>query len=115
MSSSKQHSHHVDFDNVVEKYMVCAPQLLHFDEAGNPLWLNGWLAADKYSKDIDVGVFEVFVKEPEGKKDEAEFWDLKDANVCCLTAASYEKVSAEDKRTLEMMASLAMKVERDLY
>jgi alpha 1,3-mannosyltransferase len=31
-------------------YTVCAPQLLHTDVKGKPLWFNGWLLQSKFAE-----------------------------------------------------------------
>jgi alpha 1,3-mannosyltransferase len=111
-------SHHSTPPSRPENYTVCSPQLLHFDQAGKPLWLNGWLGSDKYadSLDIDVSAFEVFIKEtPKLKASKEEMWRVQGANVCCLTAATFTEISEEGKQVLEMIASLVRQIDRTTY
>src|SRR2546423_3035583 len=43
------------------KYTICAPQLLHLDTNGRPMWFNGWVLANKFSKDKHFGRSEVYM------------------------------------------------------
>lgn len=99
-----------------QNYTVCSPQLLHYSTSGKPLWLNGWLSADKFAHpdELDAGAFQVHVKEPEVKDKGVEPWELKENNNCCLTADSVEKVTKEDKEILEMLIDIAKDVEWDI-
>jgi hypothetical protein len=52
-------------DSPVTNFKICAPQILHLDTAGQPLWLNGWLLPNKFSNDNQQqpGKFDGFIKE----------------------------------------------------
>lgn len=99
-----------------QNYTVCSPQLLHYDIDGKPLWLNGWLSADKFAhaNELDANAFQVHIKEPNVKDKGVEPWQLKENNNCCLTADSVEKVTMGDKEILEMLIDIAKKVEWDI-
>jgi hypothetical protein len=63
------------------KYQVCSRQILHFDQKGKPLWVNGGLKESKYEKS-SMAVMKEYVKEPGD-------WDLlTGGNLACLTTSS---------------------------
>ena len=116
-------SEHVSLDPITgvprtysQNYTVCSPQLLHYDTDGKPLWLNGWLSADKFAhaNELDANAFQVHIKEPDVKDKGVEPWELKENNSCCLTADSVEEVTEDDKEILEMLIDIAKKVDWDI-
>lgn len=54
-----------------EMYTICAPQLLHLDRSGRPLWFNGWLLPNKFDKgkNREPSRFEAFLREPREIRD----------------------------------------------
>ncbi|CAD0113235.1 unnamed protein product, partial [Aureobasidium uvarum] len=94
-----------------QNYTSCSPQLLHLDTEDRLLWLNGWIARSKFSEteDLSIDSFEIFMKEPPRKdlSNKKKIWQLKQDNVCCLTADSYTEITEKDKQTLEMIISFA--------
>ncbi|KAL4793108.1 mannosyltransferase putative-domain-containing protein [Aspergillus venezuelensis] len=66
------------------RYRICAPQLLHLDREGRPLWFNGWLLPTKWDKDKQPAKFEAFMQEPTDH--DGSPWELHEHNVCCLTS-----------------------------
>ena len=86
---------------------VCAPQLLHLDLSGKPLWFNGWLYHNKFAgREKQGGRFEVYMKEPREVL-EPGAWQLEEGNVCCLSNKEVFEFSAEEKGKLEMMIGYA--------
>ena len=88
---------------------ICAPQLLHLDIDGRPLWFNGWLYQNKYAGRNRVGGrFDYFLKEPREVL-EPGAWQLKQGNVCCLSNRQPFEFSQEERNTLEMLIDFARK------
>ena len=86
---------------------ICAPQLLHLDLSGKPLWFNGWLYHNKFAgRAKQGGRFEVYMKEPREVL-EPGAWQLEEGNVCCLSNREVFEFSAEEKRRMEMMIGFA--------
>ena len=86
---------------------VCAPQLLHLDLSGKPLWFNGWLYHNKFAgREKQGGRFEVYMKEPREVL-EPGAWQLEEGNVCCLSNKEVFEFSSEEKGKLEMMIGYA--------
>ncbi|KAJ5098009.1 alpha-1-3-mannosyltransferase [Penicillium argentinense] len=90
-------------------YTVCAPQLLHLDRMGRPLWFNGWLLENKFA---EAGKrrpvkFETFVRE-EGREPN---WELKEGNVCCLTSKKMFSLSQEESDILDMIIAAGRRAE----
>ncbi|PLN79941.1 mannosyltransferase putative-domain-containing protein [Aspergillus taichungensis] len=82
------------------QYTICAPQLLHLDEDGKPLWFNGWLLANKYSgKKNEPARFETYIQEPREVRDPGA-WQLHSDNICCLTAENAANFTEQEKDTL---------------
>lgn len=98
----------------LERHTICAPQLLHLDTKGKPLWFNGWVLDNKFvdKSHQRFATFENFVVEPpewEGQ----EPWQLQHDNMCCLTTNPSLKFdfSKEEKETLDMIIRRAREVE----
>ncbi|KAH8803241.1 mannosyltransferase putative-domain-containing protein [Xylogone sp. PMI_703] len=93
---------------------ICAPQLLHLDMEGRPLWFNGWILNNKFAdkKQRSSSNFDVFLIEPTDKR-EPDAWQLQEHNEACLTADEANKFSEEEKETLDMIIALAK--EQDAY
>jgi hypothetical protein len=95
-----------------QNFTVCAPQLLHLDTDGKPLWFNGWLLRNKFAdkKKKKTGEFEVYMVEPkpgeEGEESDEDAWKLIDDNICCLTAEKTVDFSADERETLNMLVEM---------
>ncbi len=96
-----------------ESYTICAPQLLHLDVDGSPLWFNGWLQDNKFAdkKKRKFGKFEHYLIEPRDIR-EPGAWQLEESNMCCLTTDPDLKrdFTREEKDLLEMMIQQARDV-----
>jgi len=94
-------------------YSICAPQLLHLDLEGKPLWFNGWLLDNKFAdkKQKKFGKFEHYLIEPRDIRDPGA-WQLEESNMCCLTTDAPLKrdFSPEEKSILAMMIQQAKDV-----
>jgi hypothetical protein len=85
-------------------YTVCAPQLLHLDTSGRPLWFNGWLLPNKFEEYgfREPAQFDVFLHEPRERRD-PEAWELRESNVCCLTADQFFEFTKGERAALDMI------------
>jgi hypothetical protein len=84
-------------------YTICAPQLLHLDRSGRPLWFNGWVLPNKYQgKNREPTDFQAFLREPRGRR-EPDAWQLHEHNVCCLTSEYMSEFSADERAVLDMI------------
>lgn len=92
------------------KYTMCAPQLLHLDINGRPLWFNGGLSNNKFSKRQTFGRFEVYMKEPR-EIQEPGAWDIGKDNMCCLTNDEVFTFTEGEKDVLRMMIGMAKRVQ----
>lgn len=92
------------FGLVPANFTICAPQLLHLDVAGRPLWFNGWLQPNKFSEDGQPAEFEAFITEP---KDEPGPWKLGDSNSCCLTSDHVSNFTRGEKKALKWIIETA--------
>ncbi|KAF7183913.1 hypothetical protein CNMCM7691_004335 [Aspergillus felis] len=81
-----------------EMYTICAPQLLHLDRSGRPLWFNGWLLPNKFDKDknLEPSRFEAFIREPRELRDPGA-WQLRENNICCLTSEHRGEFSLDER------------------
>ena len=105
-----------EIDNASESssapnFTICAPQLLHLDTEGKPLWFNGWILNNKFAdhKHADNSKFEAYLKEPSEISD-PEAWQLAEDNRCCLTASEQYQFTDEETQTLDMIIDVAAKV-----
>lgn len=100
-------------DEEPSTYSICAPQLLHLDLQGKPLWFNGWLLDNKFAdkKQKKFGKFEHYLIEPRDVRDPGA-WQLEESNMCCLTTDAPLKrdFSPEEKAVLAMMIQQARDV-----
>lgn len=106
----EDHSTFEDVKDTIKKpdnYTICAPQLLHLDREGRPLWFNGWLLPNKFEpgKDQVAANFEAFLPEPREVREPTP-WQLMESNVCCLTANYYSEFTREERDVLEMIIDL---------
>ncbi|KIV87284.1 hypothetical protein PV11_02839 [Exophiala sideris] len=96
-----------------ESYTICAPQLLHLDLDGKPLWFNGWLQDNKFAdkKRRKFGKFEHYLIEPRDIR-EPGAWQLEESNMCCLTTDPELKMdfSKDERALLESMIKQARDV-----
>lgn len=99
---------------LLERHTICAPQLLHLDADGKPLWFNGWVLDNKFADKSHkhFATFESFLVEPpvwEGQ----EPWQLQQDNMCCLTTDPSFKsdFTNAEKETLDMIVRRAKEVE----
>jgi len=91
-------------------YTICAPQLLHLDVNGKPLWFNGWLLHNKFADKAKkrFANFDHYLAEPRDIR-EPGAWQLAQSNMCCLTTDPDKKFefTAEEKAILKMMTDRA--------
>lgn len=97
-----------------DNYTICAPQLLHLDVAGKPLWFNGWILDNKFADKShkQFATFEDYVVEPHNWVGE-DAWQLQQDNQCCLTTypgLKFEFTKAE-KGVLSMIIERAKDIE----
>ncbi|KAL4953569.1 mannosyltransferase putative-domain-containing protein [Aspergillus filifer] len=83
------------------RYRICAPQLLHLDRNGRPLWFNGWILPTKWDKDKQPAKFEEFLREPTDH--EGSPWELHEHNVCCLTSEDKMDFSLKETKILDQI------------
>jgi hypothetical protein len=110
----EKHTHELrDLDSEARKetFSICAPQLLHLDVAGRPLWFNGWLLPNKFSDDPTLRPvnFESFIVEPSVIKDPGP-WELKLNNVLCISSEHIFNFTTAEKRTLDTTIEIAKRV-----
>jgi hypothetical protein len=74
-------------------HKLCSTQMLHFDHNTKPLWFNGGLYANKFSKHWGLGKFTHYIH---GKKAK---WSLGEANWVCM--------DSEDGEVLALSAATA--------
>lgn len=103
----------LDLQSAPSNFTICAPQLLHLDTDGRPLWFNGWLLDNKFAdkKKRAPAVFEAYLIEPPdpaGGEDDA--WKLEENNICCLTSNEFFGFSETEKETLDMISGIAKDV-----
>lgn len=93
---------------VPTNYTICAPQLLHMDGKGNPLWFNGWLARNKYKDPAqsEAGVFEVYNREPE-MASKSDAWQVGINNMVCLTTDGVMMFKAKERKHLDSVIEIA--------
>ncbi|KAK6360733.1 hypothetical protein TWF730_006860 [Orbilia blumenaviensis] len=99
-----------------EKFTICAPQLLHLDRDGKPLWFNGWILNNKFEekkKQRKANNFEFYLREnPKPDPDTIggqDQWQLQENNICCLTTNESAQFTTEEKATLAMILDFAYK------
>jgi hypothetical protein len=97
-----------DHEVPAANFTICAPQLLHLDRDGRPLWFNGWLLNDKFTTS-EYNRFEAYMKEPR-EVTEPGAWQLKEDNLCCLTSNETSTFSEDEEDVLEMIIDLAKAV-----
>jgi len=91
-------------------YTICAPQLLHLDRSGRPLWFNGWILNNKFDNlHVRLAKFEYFMKEQREDEGDAE-WSLEKNNICCLKSDEIFTFSKTEKKTIRDMISIAKDV-----
>lgn len=93
----------------IGKYTMCAPQLLHLDINGRPLWFDGGLSNNKFSKQKTFSRFEVYMKELR-EIQEPGAWEIGKDNICCLTTDKVFKFTRAEKGVLEMIIGMAKTV-----
>lgn len=95
-------------------FTICAPQLLHLDLTGKPLWFNGWVLDNKFADKShkQFAAFEDYVVEPHNWEGD-DAWQLQQDNQCCLTTypgLKFEFTKTE-KEILGMIVERAKAVE----
>ncbi|KAJ5568063.1 putative alpha-1-3-mannosyltransferase [Penicillium hetheringtonii] len=93
----------------LKEYTICAPQLLHLDRMGRPLWFNGWLLENKFAAagEKRPAKFEAYVRE-EGREPD---WQLKESNLACLTSSKVFSLSQEETGVLDMIIAMGRRAE----
>lgn len=96
-----------------DNYTICAPQLLHLDTDGKPLWFNGWLLDNKFADKSKkrFAEFKSYLVEPRDIRDPGA-WQLAESNLCCLTTDADKKFDfeEEDLATLKMIMDRAIEI-----
>ncbi|EPS38152.1 hypothetical protein H072_8154 [Dactylellina haptotyla CBS 200.50] len=90
-----------------QHFEICAPQLLHLDVEGNPLWFNGWILMNKFEEDVakrQAGTFTNYIREKPTSKHQ---WQLKHNNNACLAADSSFMFTPAEKGALEFIMTEA--------
>lgn len=89
---------------------ICAPQLLHFDRNGKPLWFNGWILVDKFALVNQTLLdFQGYMLEPTRLR-EPEAWQIGDHNMACLTNDQSGEYTNTEKRILEETIETAFEI-----
>lgn len=83
-----------------DNYTICAPQLLHLDTDGKPLWFNGWLVRNKFvdKSSRKFANFQSYLIEPRDIR-EPGAWQLASDNICCLTSDADKKFDFDEVET----------------
>jgi alpha 1,3-mannosyltransferase len=93
-------------DNVT----ICAPQILHLDRDGAPLWLNGWILTDKYEKNNQTLVdFRHYMPEPTVLTSPGS-WSIGEHNMACLTARQTFDFTIAEMEILDQTIQTALEV-----
>ena len=97
-------------DEPPTNFTICAPQLLHLDVNGRPLWFNGWLLHNKFAEKHKkrFAKFDHYLIEPKEVR-EPGAWQLAESNMCCLTSDADKKFefTKEETATLQMIMDRA--------
>lgn len=100
-----------------QKFTICAPQLLHLDMEGKPLWFNGWILSNKFEenkKKRTGSTFEAYLREPreDEKKEEGEEdpWQLQQHNEACLSAKEEYRFEPSEQAVLNDIIEEAKRV-----
>lgn len=89
---------------------ICAPQILHLDRDGAPLWLNGWILTNKFDTENQTLIdFHQYMPEPTDVK-RAGFWSLKESNTACLTACQSFGFTTTEREILDDVIQIALEV-----
>jgi hypothetical protein len=97
----------VTTDEKSEKKHICARQLMHVDDKGVPMWINGGIAELKYEEDSPVAKLENYITEdvehPGG-------WDLKASNMACLDVrGKVQKFSKDIEASILMSGAILLR------
>jgi hypothetical protein len=93
---------------------ICAPQILHLDLDGSPLWMNGWILKDKFDPENQQLLdFSHFMTEPTALTD-PESWYLGKHGVACLTGYQTFNFTNAEKRMLDDAAKIAVDAGADI-
>jgi len=95
---------------------ICAPQLLHLDRDGRPLWFNGWILDNKFTdsntaKVKDLSKFDVFMAEKLTDGSTGD-WTLEQNNMCCLQGSreDVQQFTKGEREVLDMILGVAKEV-----
>lgn len=93
-------------------YTICAPQLLHLDRQGKPLWFNGWILENKFTEPGQLPSLSSFNAYMREKREDDSYgdWTLQESNMCCLRSDKLHKFTAKEKDTLKMIVATAREV-----
>ncbi|TQN66653.1 putative alpha-1,3-mannosyltransferase MNN14 [Colletotrichum shisoi] len=96
--------------------LICASQLLHLDNEGKPLWLNGWLLENKFQgPESGFAKFESYLVEPsDASLRNPGRWRLYKGNRFCMLGDADKKFdfTLEETTNLEMIVERAKEVNR---
>lgn len=92
-------------------FTICAPQLLHLDFEGTPLWFNGWLLKNKFADKSKktFASFDHYLIEPKDSREPTP-WQLAESNMCCLTANEKHNFTAQEQQVLQMIMDRAHEI-----
>ncbi|KAJ5466632.1 hypothetical protein N7539_009588 [Penicillium diatomitis] len=98
-------------DTSKKTFSICAPQLLHLDVDGRPLWFNGWLLPSKFSDDprLQPVNFTSFIVESADSENPSP-WEVKEDNVLCLSSEKVVELTLAEKESLDSTVRTARKV-----
>lgn len=93
-----------------KKPAVCAPQLIHLDRDGKPLWFNGWISKTKDDL-TDWQQFDVYLQEPDetGRANKNNPWSINPGNVVCLESNDTHAFTEKESAILDGFLDLAKK------
>lgn len=99
------------FDSVgLPKHKMCAPQLLHLDTQGKPLWFNGGLVQNKFldRRQWKFNTWSTYLIEPRDIR-EPGAWRLGEANMACLITDNHliGQLTVKEMELLEAMKDQA--------
>ena len=89
---------------------ICAPQLLHLDRNGNPMWFNGWILMDKFDNMSQTLIdFQEYMLEPSDLRN-PEAWQIGDHNLACLTNDHSAEFTKSEKEVLVETIKVALSI-----
>ena len=91
-------------------YTICAPQLVHMDRDGRPLWFNGWVLENKFDVDHPrLASFDSYMFETKKGSKTAD-WRLETNNMCCLISDRIHRFNKREKKVVDDLLEIAVDV-----